>query len=188
MIKGRVLVQEIEIEEHPSRIVAEELAVVRIGNITVRFQRVEVVGQIRHWYRDSDGVFLGDLKILGHQNIEGEVAGKSWLASTPGGEVLLQYVDGLVRETVAQLKMWIQLEFPRQSIGAPKQETVGNFIGQTRYQSLMNHWEREIANVAAGIVDVAPRMLPDVREKELPLWFGADPCSEFVLMRPGSAR
>jgi len=30
MIKRRGLVQEIEIEEHPSRIVAEELAVVRI--------------------------------------------------------------------------------------------------------------------------------------------------------------
>jgi len=34
--------------------------------------------------------------------------------------------------------------------------------------------------MSPGIVDVAPRMLPDVREKKTALWIDADPCSEFV--------
>lgn len=74
-------------------------------------------------------MFLGDLKILGHEKVERKVERKSRPTCNPDIDVLLQHVDGLVREAVAQFDVRVELEFPRQSIHAPEQETVGNFIG-----------------------------------------------------------
>lgn len=46
-IRLLLLIEEVEVEQHTPRIISEESAKLRVGNIGVYFQRIEVIGEVQ---------------------------------------------------------------------------------------------------------------------------------------------
>ncbi len=98
-------VKEVEIEKDSPLIVAEEPAVLRVSNIGVHIQWVEMVGDVQQGHRKPDRMFLGNLNVLRHHQVEGEVAREPGLRARSSRKILLQHIRRLIWEPVPVFDM-----------------------------------------------------------------------------------
>src|SRR5580658_6420012 len=98
--------ENIEVEHCTPIVVSKEDAILRIGNVRVHLERVEVVGQITDCTRKAHCVFRVHLNVFRNSQVEREISGEAILRTVGCGYVLLECVGRLVGKTVTQLHMW----------------------------------------------------------------------------------
>ena len=86
--------ENIEVEHESPIVVPKEDAVLRIGNVRVHFQGIEMVGQIVDCPREPDCMFGVHLNIFRNSQVEREVFGKTILRTAGCSCVLLDTSSG----------------------------------------------------------------------------------------------
>jgi hypothetical protein len=159
--------ENIEIDHSSPVIVAKEIAILRIGNIRMHLERIEVIGQVTDCTGEPHCVFGVDLDVFRNSQVEREVSWETRLRTVGCRDVLLVYVGGLVGKAVTKLHVWRYRDLFWKSIRAPQQKPIGNFTGQTCCKAIAHDRERIISEVGVGVADIAIGILPNVGKEKL---------------------
>src|SRR6202522_3579975 len=165
----------IEIDHRAPAVVSKEGAILRIGNVRVHLESIEVIGQVADCARKPHGVFRIYLNIFRDSHVEREIFWEAILRTIGQIHILLKYVGRLVGKTVAKLDMGRHRDLPGKSVSAPKQKSIGNFTGQTCRQAIAHNRERVVAQVGVGVADAAVGVLANVREEKLAIGKPSNP-------------
>src|SRR5579871_2409670 len=94
------LEEEVEIEAVAAVVVAEEDSVLRVGDVVVDREGVEVVGQIETRHGEPHGVFRSQLEIAGEAGVGGEEMREACRVAIGDAEIILELIVAGVRESV----------------------------------------------------------------------------------------
>src|ERR1035441_9624896 len=98
-LSAHYLENHVKVRPEPARIVPEEGAGLRIGDIGMYRQRVEVVGQIVAGYRKAQRIFGTDFDVFQHSRVRGKKVGIPRRVGGP--DIITQYIVLSIGESVA---------------------------------------------------------------------------------------
>src|SRR5438105_2957727 len=109
------LKEDVEIYFEAPLVVAEKDAVLRIGDVGMHIERIEMIGQVEAAHREAHRVFLRDLKIFRDAHIEREEIREARLIGVRRADVILLRISHRIRKAIAVFDHRREAELPRQA-------------------------------------------------------------------------
>ncbi len=148
-------------------IIAEKGAVIRIGDVRVNTQRVEVIRKVETAHRKTQRVFRVDLDVLQDPRVGGKIVRKPRPVAVRRPDVVAQRIYCRIRKSRAIFEDRQQLQVARQIHPSPRQEPVRHVPTEVRENIVANQRQGEVAEVTAELVQGPLGAAAGVSQKEL---------------------